>query len=404
MRYLLGFLTTISAVTIRTTASEASVFTFGSETQRQDVKPSVISSAGLKQLLELRFKSSTASTLDGSNENIDFLGSSAGPPIRLFGTSVADEDLDTIMVVLEGLSDDIESEIRAEYQNQLVTSTFATSSKRDAFIDHLLESRADGIVSPESKHCSVYGDENIDSEAQKGLVKSCLPKNFDLQSLGRTLNVDLLNNGSPGEIWINERKGTMVVHIAFKPLSGYLNNLKSLFSSLHSLSLNNKWATAIVLSDSNTMRRSTHTRRAQESTKIDSNFSLDHDAQFMTPGQQATVPLSFTSVCYASNSSCNEATNTCSGHGACYKKSGDCYACRCSESYVETGVGVGRKARWEGSACQKQDISSPFFLVTGVSLALVVAISAAVGMIFRVGDTELPGVISAGVGASRGQR
>ncbi|KAL4780042.1 hypothetical protein BJX76DRAFT_61530 [Aspergillus varians] len=406
MRSLFGFLTTLAAITVGTTALDASVITFGSETQRQGLS-SAISSATLQRLLELRSESSTTSTLEGSDEErIELLGKLAGSPNRLFGVPVADGALDTITVILEGLSDNAESSIRNEYQSELVTSTFATGPARDDFITYLLETRPDGIVSPESKHCTFYSHENIDSKSQKDLAKPCLLQNSDSQIFSRSFNNELLSQAIMGESWINDRKGTAVVHITFeaKAASTYVNSLKSLFSDLHSLSLNGKRATAVVLSNANTTRRSSYSRRTPEVTKIGPSVNTVRDTQSMAFDQRGNAPLSLTPVCYASNSSCNEATNTCSGHGACYGKSGDCYACRCYETSIKMESGAVRKVRWGGSACQKKDISSPFFLIMGVTIAIMVAIGAAVGMTFSIGNTELPGVISAGVGAARAQK
>lgn len=117
-------------------------------------------------------------------------------------------------------------------------------------------------------------------------------------------------------------------------------------------------------------------------------------------------------VCHSSNSSCAESTNNCSGHGFCFKKyatKGDeayneCYACKCQETVEKKEDGTTRKVRWGGPACQKQDLSSPFWLLAGITIMVVGAAAAAVGMLFNVGQEELPGVISAGVGAPRGQK
>lgn len=104
MRSLFGFLATLATLTVGTTALEASVISFGSNPQGQGSKSSVTSSATLQRLLELRSKSFTASELEGSDESsIDFLGRLAGTPGQLFGAPVADGDLDTVTVILEGL-------------------------------------------------------------------------------------------------------------------------------------------------------------------------------------------------------------------------------------------------------------------------------------------------------------
>lgn len=129
--------------------------------------------------------------------------------------------------------------------------------------------------------------------------------------------------------------------------------------------------------------------------------------------KRSTQPLQSTlaPVCHASNSSCTEATNNCSGHGSCYLKygsgvegtTGNCYACQCQQSIIRNSDGTTKTVQWGGSACQKRDISSPFFLVAGVSLLAIVLVGSAIGMLFSMGSQELPSVISAGVGAPKTQ-
>lgn len=68
----------------------------------------------------------------------------------------------------------------------------------------------------------------------------------------------------------------------------------------------------------------------------------------------------------------------------------NCYACRCED-------------KWGGPACEKKDISSPFFLIAGVSIFAIFAVGSAVGMLFTMGQQELPSVIGAGVGGSKAQ-
>lgn len=123
------------------------------------------------------------------------------------------------------------------------------------------------------------------------------------------------------------------------------------------------------------------------------------------------VPLhsNLAPVCHASNSSCAEATDNCSGRGYCYLKygsgtegtAGNCYACRCQQTTVKKSDGTVQKIQWGGPACQKQDISSPFFLIAGVTVFAILAVSSAIGMLFSMGQQELPSVIGAGVGGSK---
>ncbi|APA09370.1 hypothetical protein SS1G_12165 [Sclerotinia sclerotiorum 1980 UF-70] len=99
-------------------------------------------------------------------------------------------------------------------------------------------------------------------------------------------------------------------------------------------------------------------------------------------------------VCHASLDSCTSSTNNCSSMGACYKKytsqSGDCFACRCD---ADSGRG--------GSACQKRDISGPFWLIFISSFVLVGLVSWGISMLYSIGDEKLPGVIGAGVSSNK---
>ncbi|KAL4734633.1 hypothetical protein BDV11DRAFT_197789 [Aspergillus similis] len=395
MRSVFSFLTTLAAISVGAAALEVSVITFGSETQRQGLKSPDISSATLQQLLELRSGSPTTSSLQSSDEdNIKFLNKLAGPPTHLFNAPAADGGLDALLVVLEGLTDEIGRSIQAEYQDELLTTAFVTGSAKDTFLYHILEARLEGIVTSESKHCS------FSSHTDEGFV-SCLPANFNL-----TLSSGFLDQITIGESWINDLRELVVMRIAFKSRgnTAYINNLKTFLSNLRSLSLNGKRVTAIALPNLNASQKLSRLRRAPEHTALDTTFSWDRDERLMIADQHAQASLSLAPVCYASNSSCNDATDTCSGHGACYEKSGGCYACLCHDTYVKTASGAERKIRWGGSACQKRDISTPFFLIIGVTVAVSLAVISAITMIFGLGNDELPGVISAGVGTARAQK
>jgi hypothetical protein len=120
--------------------------------------------------------------------------------------------------------------------------------------------------------------------------------------------------------------------------------------------------------------------------------------------KNATVKYS---TCYSTNDTCQSVTNNCSGHGQCYMKyksedSGDsCYTCGCVPSinitHTADGNEIARRTFWGGAACQKQDVSSPFWLLLGITVLLVGVTSAGIGMLFSVGEEKLPSVIGAGV-------
>ncbi|KAG5977150.1 hypothetical protein E4U55_007022 [Claviceps digitariae] len=118
------------------------------------------------------------------------------------------------------------------------------------------------------------------------------------------------------------------------------------------------------------------------------------------------APSGRIAACYESLSACNEATRNCTGHGTCKDKyaSGDgnkaaasCFACHC-QATREEGKGV---KHWGGPSCAKQDVSVPFWLFAGFTLAMVGILSMSVGLLYGVGEEKLPGVIGAGVSRNK---
>lgn len=127
------------------------------------------------------------------------------------------------------------------------------------------------------------------------------------------------------------------------------------------------------------------------------------------PLQASTTPLprGIIPACHPTLESAISATNNCSRHGTAYKRSGGdkaCYACRCSKTVLADGNGKTKTVYWGGPACQKKDISVPFFLLAGLSIALVAAATWGVGLLMSIGNEELPSVIGAGVAGPRAQK
>ena len=71
---------------------------------------------------------------------------------------------------------------------------------------------------------------------------------------------------------------------------------------------------------------------------------------------------------------------------------------------IQNSDGTVKKITWGGAACEKKDISSPFFLLAGISVLITIAIGYGIGMLFNIGQEDLPSVISAGVGGSKDSR
>lgn len=109
------------------------------------------------------------------------------------------------------------------------------------------------------------------------------------------------------------------------------------------------------------------------------------------------------SACFDSLDACNAATANCSSRGDCRNRwargeedevgSGKaCFACHCKVSQNAIHYG--------GAVCDLVDVSTPFWLLTGSAVALIFFLTAAVGMLFAVGEEPLPGILSAGVSRS----
>lgn len=128
----------------------------------------------------------------------------------------------------------------------------------------------------------------------------------------------------------------------------------------------------------------------------------------MAEGNDTTAPLGILPRCFESQSACTKATHGCSGHGSCgvlHKgKKGertDCYGCMCKPTIVDkgdTGMEQHKKTTyWGGPACQKKDISIPFWLFVSSGVLFAFLISGGIGLLYSVGSEELPSVIGAGV-------
>ena len=143
----------------------------------------------------------------------------------------------------------------------------------------------------------------------------------------------------------------------------------------------------------------------------ESSPSMSHDSSQKPSKRKATMKL-----CHLTLDACMSATDNCSGHGKCYQKNasqGDsddnsrvCWACGCNRNgTVRTNADGSKKTTyWGGPACSKQDVSAPFFLLAGFTIALLAAVSWGVGLMYSIGQEPLPSVIGAGVAGPRASK
>jgi uncharacterized protein DUF3844 len=113
---------------------------------------------------------------------------------------------------------------------------------------------------------------------------------------------------------------------------------------------------------------------------------------------------------YSSLDSCERTTKNCTGHGECVRlssesvgdRTNDIFGCVCNKPSVRTNQDGSKKTTYyAGSACQKVDISQPFWLLAGTTIFLLTVVSLGVGMLYSMGSEELPSVIGAGVTGPR---
>ena len=123
-----------------------------------------------------------------------------------------------------------------------------------------------------------------------------------------------------------------------------------------------------------------------------------------------TFPKTTLPICHSDNSTCVSATNSCSGRGKCVLKyttglgenlNSTCYACKCGNTTRVNADGTVKTTFWGGPACQKKDVSSPFFLIAIFTIVMVATVAWGIGLMFSIGQEELPSVIGAGVAGPR---
>ncbi|KAL9610200.1 MAG: hypothetical protein Q9167_005077 [Letrouitia subvulpina] len=130
-----------------------------------------------------------------------------------------------------------------------------------------------------------------------------------------------------------------------------------------------------------------------------------------TPGAHPNKPVSgILPICHSSLEKLVNDTNNCSGHGTPYQRSSEkskdnkCFACKCGKTVLELEGGGTKTIEWGGAACQKKDLSMSFWLLAGFTVAMVAAVSWGVGLLYSIGQEELPSVIGAGVAGPKAQR
>ncbi|KAH8804272.1 hypothetical protein DL96DRAFT_1631627 [Flagelloscypha sp. PMI_526] len=137
-----------------------------------------------------------------------------------------------------------------------------------------------------------------------------------------------------------------------------------------------------------------HANRRAESTGL-------QQSQAPFPSPPAHAPISGISGCFTSAKDCADGTDSCSGHGECalaQKGSQSCYVCSCGTTVepAASGLSGNKTTRWAGQACERKDYSGDFVLLAGITIVLLLFVTASVTLLSSVGAVELPSVLRAG--------
>ncbi|GAA6007343.1 uncharacterized protein JCM10292_005499 [Rhodotorula paludigena] len=116
-------------------------------------------------------------------------------------------------------------------------------------------------------------------------------------------------------------------------------------------------------------------------------------------GSSVIVPSGYT--CFASEREANDKTARCLGRGEPVRgittrvegaQGGECWVCKCGETVDDE---TGRRTRWKGQGCEKEDLSAPFTLLASTTLLLTVLVGGGIALLYAVGEDTLPGTLSA---------
>ncbi|KAF3938501.1 hypothetical protein ABW19_dt0205991 [Dactylella cylindrospora] len=129
--------------------------------------------------------------------------------------------------------------------------------------------------------------------------------------------------------------------------------------------------------------------------------SVAEEASPVTPFQKDKIVYPKPG-CFETRDLCGNSTNSCNGRGKCIKSTtqSNCWSCRCNPTVAKVN-GQNKTTHWGGNACQKEDVSVPFFLFTTFAIAITLAIGWTIGKMLEMGGEELPGELSAGVAIVR---
>ncbi|MCJ1402625.1 hypothetical protein MMC11_005845 [Xylographa trunciseda] len=437
MRVATALVSAVLTSSVYGATSGASVYTFGhglAPSIADDVTPSTA-----RLLLAHRLGLSQFHSLENADDlTLSALNRFSGPQISLFGSSEEEEKVHKLLVIVEGVEDP--ERLFTQPPTFTISNPPTSGANRQLLNDFLTQDNhrrgatgswcihSPGVPSIDSQ--DLFHSCNIEDSAGKYDLK----KELDLMkaSAWRTQGASVDDRTSIFYVSLLERI------IAQEGLSSdryqqYTNRLRDLLNGfVHQESIQES---TIVLMPP-TSKQAKRSAETYGSYKVPAStlYIREHPEEeplsvyhpyTSPPAVQDSVPkyvytTNSTSrpkvtmpICHSTEALCVTTTQSCSGHGKCYKKNrdgtgeetaNDCWACGCTASVIKHEDGGIKTTNWGGPACQKKDVSVPFFLLAGFTIFILATLSWGIGLLYSIGEEDLPSVIGAGVTGPRAQK
>ncbi|QKX53982.1 uncharacterized protein TRUGW13939_01062 [Talaromyces rugulosus] len=385
-----------SLAAVATAATDGSIFIFDSETANAQTHASVNEDSA-QILLQQRMRSTdfaASAVLDESA--LELLNSYGGEQNSLFDEPHSSQE--KLLVIIEGLTKETGA-IQPSTSSSLRIPRVSSDSLGTSMLESILTSESKSVWSQKQCTYEAATDAKLQVSSSREL-QACLNRYMGGAALSTSHAETLARLPSFSvDSWHNNDDNRGILKMTFKKETKDQTAVEK-FINLASELFNAPEQTYLLLPEVSSNRPSRNDNKfiGKRSTLVDKTVRAPKGSD---------LPSALLPVCYASNSSCSSSTKDCSGHGSCYLKSGskkddECFACRCGQTKVENADGSIRTVQWGGAACQKQDISIPFFLLASITILAILAVGAGISMLFSVGQQELPSVINAGVNAPKG--
>lgn len=377
--------------------SDATVYLFQGKEWPNSSNPPSLSPEQARLVVAQRLGTSQYHGLgDASEATISYINKFGGSRGSLFQDAAGDKAAELVMIV-EGASSKAAGPLLNAWSSFKPAFTITEAPSMTA-TKRLVSDLRQQLGLDEQK-CNVEDLESainpLDSTCWNGRSKVIL---FDIGNEKTGFKIDELMEAQRKFIKFanNEDMNVMVILMAESPRSSHA--IKNPYGSYDKAAQN-----PIVKA----RREPAEEPMTESPSTISSPKHFSKQVQVANTSSNSSKPIrGVLPACFNSRDACISMTNNCSGRGDCYKKysnidsKGGCFTCGCraqNTTFLFDGTNRTTLTYWGGSACQKKDISAPFWLITIFTVVMVGLVSWGIGLMFSIGEEKLPGVIGAGV-------